>query len=350
MIKIAIIGTGWWAGVHAGEYAKDPRTKLVAVCGTSIGKAAAFAAEHGAERAYDNFSAMLADGNVDAVAIVTPDCTHCDYAIMALEAGLHVICEKPLAFCVEEATRMAEAAKRSGRVNMVNFSYRKSAALYKAVEMVKAGELGRIYHAEAKYFQNWLLSKDQGDWRNERKWLWRLSSAHGSKGALGDTGVHILDFATLPLGKARNLHCRLKTFDKAPDGRIGEYVLDVNDTALIDMEMESGALLNVQVTRMACGHPNKVSLCIYGEKAAIDIDLDRGWDSLKIARLDADGRQLDWETLNLAPLPSIFTRFIDAVGKGRLEEPDFARGLEIQSLLEACEKSDQEAGTAITVG
>jgi len=340
MIKLAILGTGWWAGVHADEYAKDPRTSVVAVCGTSQNKAQAFATERGIPRAYGDFETLLADGGIDAVAVVTPDKTHCKYSIRALEAGLHVLCEKPLAYTLEEAKRMATAATKSGRVNMVNFSYRKSAALARAVKMVKKGELGHIYHAEARYLQNWLLAKDQGDWRTERKWLWRLSTAHGSKGALGDIGVHILDFATLPLGPVKSIHCRMKTFDKAPGNRIGEYALDANDSALMDMEFESGTLCNIAVTRLANGRPNKVTLAIYGEKASINIDLDESWDVLEVAKLSAEGKQLPWERIECPPEPSIYQSFINGIENGTKPQPDFARGLEIQKLLDACEHSE----------
>jgi predicted dehydrogenase len=338
MTRLAIIGTGWWAGVHAGEFSRDPRVKIVAVCGTSEEKAAAFAKERGIPRSYADFEALLADGEVDAVAVVTPDKTHCAFATRALEAGLHVLCEKPLAFTLEEAGRMAAAAAKSGRVNMVNFSYRKSAALAKAEQMVKDGELGRIFHAEARYLQSWLLAKDMGDWRTESKWLWRLSTAHGSKGALGDTGVHILDFATLPLGPVKNLGCRLKTFDKTPGNRIGQYSIDANDSALIDIEFENGALCNISVTRLAIGRPNKVALEIYGEKAALSIDLDKGWDVLEVARLDAQDKQLPWERVECPPQRSIYERFMDGIENGTNPQPDFARGLEIQGLLDACER------------
>ncbi len=338
MIRIAIVGTGWWAGVHAAEFAKDERACIVAVCGTSLEKAAAFASEHGIARYYADLDAMLADGGLDAVAIVTPDHTHCPQVLKVLEAGLHVLCEKPLAFSVEEARLMADAAAKSGKVNMVNLSYRKSAALHAAADMLRRGELGRVFHAEARYLQNWLLASDQGDWRSERKWLWRLSSAHGSKGALGDIGVHILDFATLPLGPVKNIRCRMKTFDKAPGGRIGEYLMDVNDSALIDMELQSGALCSISLTRLACGRPNKVSLCIYAEKGSIDIDLDEGWDRMKVARIGPDGGQGAWESVELPERDSLYRAFVSAVLEGRGGEPDFARGLEIQRLLEACEK------------
>ena len=81
---------------------------------------------------------------------------------------------------------------------MVNFSYRNASAINKTHKLIKKNSIGEIIHVEASYLQSWLVSKAWGEWEKESKWLWRLSSKHGSKGVLGDVGVHILDFATYP--------------------------------------------------------------------------------------------------------------------------------------------------------
>ena len=106
---------------------------------------------------------------------------------------------------------------------MVNFSYRNSPAIHKAFELVQSGELGEIIHLEASYLQSWLVSKSWGDWRKEHRWLWRLSTVHGSKGTLGDIGVHILDFATYPVGPLESIACTLRTFSKVKGGEDWEF-------------------------------------------------------------------------------------------------------------------------------
>jgi predicted dehydrogenase len=97
-------------------------------------------------------------------------------------------------------------------------------------------------HIEASYLQSWLPSKFWGDWRTTPTWLWRLSAGHGSKGALGDVGVHIIDFATYPVGHISSVCCRLKAFRKAPRDRVGEYVLDANDSAVLSIEEHPGGI------------------------------------------------------------------------------------------------------------
>jgi predicted dehydrogenase len=117
-----------------------------------------------------------------------------------LRQGKHVLCEKPLATRYPDALAMAEAAAEAGVVNMVNLSYRNVPALQAAARMVAEGAIGPVRHFEASYLQSWLTQPAWGDWKTESQWLWRLSTAHGSKGVLGDVGIHILDYATFIAG------------------------------------------------------------------------------------------------------------------------------------------------------
>ena len=88
--------------------------------------------------------------------------------------------------------------------------------------LVEDGMVGEVRHIDAAYLQSWLVGTHWGDWRTEERWLWRLSGAHGSRGVLGDVGIHILDFASYVADqKPRSVHCRLKTFGKAEGDRIG---------------------------------------------------------------------------------------------------------------------------------
>ena len=107
-----------------------------------------------------------------------------------------MLCEKPLAVDHGEALRMAKAAHAAAVVHLVNFSYRNWSALQGIARAVARGAIGELRHVEASYLQAWLVSHAWGEWRKQPQWLWRLSSKHGSKGALGDLGVHIVDFAT----------------------------------------------------------------------------------------------------------------------------------------------------------
>jgi predicted dehydrogenase len=235
---------------------------------------------------------------------------------------------------------MARAAKRAGVINMVNFSYRNSSALQKAAELVRNGELGEIVHVEASYLQSWLSSQIWGDWKTTPSWLWRLSSKHGSKGVLGDVGVHILDFASLPVGPIRRIQARLKTFTKLKGKRMGEYPLDANDSALLQVEYANGALGVIHTTRWATGHANSLFLRIHGTKGALRLDLDKSYNELEVCLAD-NIHKAKWITIKAPSTPIIYERFITAIRTDKAGEPDFARGAEIQRALDACFESDK---------
>lgn len=342
MVRIGIIGTGGMARQHALEFAKNPAVKIVAACDVDAARVAAFNKQHGIANACTSAAELLARADVDAVSIVTPDSTHCALSIQALEAGKHVLCEKPLATCHADALRMVAAARKAGTITMVNFSYRNSSAIHRAAEMVRNGDLGTIYHVEAHYLQSWLVNNDWGVWQESPGWLWRLSTAHGSKGVLGDVGVHLLDFASYPVGPVASVRCHLKTFDKAPGGKVRDYTLDANDSAYINVEFASGAVGSLVTTRLAQGHMNSVWLAIHGSKGAVRIDLDRSYEMLERCRPDAQGRLRPWEYIDCGRTPSIYERFVTSVETGVNDQPDFARGAHIQDLLDSCEQSQAQ--------
>ena len=340
-IRIGIVGTGGMANCHATEFLKIPGVELAAVCDVDAKRAGEFAATHGGSAAvFTDFKKLLLEGGVDAVSNVTPDSLHAPLSLQAIAAGKHILCEKPLATNHADALRMARAAKKAGVINMVNFSYRNSSAIQTAAQLVRDGKLGEIVHVEASYLQSWLSSQIWGDWKTTPAWLWRLSSKHGSKGVLGDVGVHILDFATFPVGEIKSINARLKTFSNLKGKRMGEYPLDANDSALMQVEYANGALGVIHTTRWATGHANSLYLRVHGTKGALRLDLDKSYNELEVC-LGKDIHKANWKTIKASQTPSIYERFISAVRSGKQGEPDFARGAEIQKALDACFESDR---------
>jgi predicted dehydrogenase len=311
----------------------------VACCDIAAGRAAEFADRFGIARSYDEPEAFFDDPALDAVSIVTSDEAHARLALSALERRLHVLCEKPLATSVDDAERMSRAARNAGVVNMVNFSYRRSSALEGARRMVTAGRLGALRHFEAHYLQSWLVSGKWGAWRTDPKWLWRLSTAHGSGGVLGDIGVHLLDFVTFAAGDAEWVECRLKTFSKAEGDRVGDYTLDANDTAIVTLRLKNGAIGTLNMSRWATGHLNSILLSLHGDRGAVRIDLDRSYDEMAVC-VGPDVEEATWKARTFKPAPSVLERFIKSVRSGRREGPDFERGAAVQRLLAACFESN----------
>ena len=346
MIRLAIIGTGGMANAHAKGFKGAGGAELVACCDIDAKRAESFAAQHGFARAYGDAGEMLAAEKLDAVSIVTPNRSHCELSLAALKRRLHVMCEKPLAMNAAEARRMFRAARQAGAVTMVNFSYRQSAALEKARDLVQAGELGRLTHVEASYLQSWLCAKGWGDWRKKPALLWRLNRAAGGSGTLGDLGCHILDFASRVAGDITELSCKLARFDKGvPGERLGGYKLDADDSVFVTARFASGAVGTIHTTRWAPGHNNSLRLRVYGDQGAVDIDLDRSYETLRVCLGEVGRDHAAWTELKLAARESNMARFLRAVRDGKPESPTFEDGFKIQACLDACLQSDRTGRT-----
>ncbi len=339
-VRLAVIGTGGMANCHAENFRKNPACRIVAACDVDAARVKAFAEKHKVPQTFASAEDLLEGAEFDAVTVVTPDAFHAPVALLCLKAGKHVLCEKPLALNYKDAKKMAVAAKRAGVVNMVNFSYRDWPCIQAAAAAIRRGEIGEIRHVEASYLQAWLASAVWGDWRKNPAWLWRLSSSH-SKGALGDVGVHIIDYATFPCGPLKEVYCRMRAFPKAPGNRLGDYKLDANDSAVLNVEFASGALGTIHTSRWVAGHANRLALKIAGTKGTISMDSDLSTTSYKVCK----GKQVDkgeWFEVACKPAPSNYQRFISAIRSGKPGEADFARGAEVQKVLDACFVSESK--------
>lgn len=344
MIRLAIIGTGGMGNEHARQYADIPGCKVVAACDAIEPRVKEFASKYDIPETFTDVDSLLKFGAFDAVSNVTPDTFHAPISEKVIRAGKHILCEKPLAVNYPDAVRMRDAAHKAKLINMVNFSYRGSSALETARDLVEAGKIGRVIHFEAHYLQSWLSSKIWGDWRSSDTWLWRLSTDHGSQGTLGDIGVHTFEMATLPTGPVQSVHCRLKTFDKAPGNKVGKYDLDANDSAIITVESENGGFGTVHLTRWATGYANRLAMTLHGDEGALRIVLSDGVDDLDVC-LGEDVDTCTWKKYDCDPVPNVYNRFIRSIQTQVNAQPDFARGAEVQQILDACFLSAAENRT-----
>lgn len=347
MVRVLIVGTGGMAHDHAKAYRAMDGVDLVAGVDTNAENLAAFQAEHDIPHGFSAVEDALAWGAFDAVSNVTPDGVHHRTTIPLLAAGKHVLCEKPLATNARDADAMAAAASSAGVVNMVNLTYRNVPALMAAADLVATGHIGDVRHFEASYLQSWLTQPAWGDWRTEKQWLWRLSSAHGSLGVLGDVGVHILDFATFAAGAtARDLSCRLTTFDKAERNRIGEYVLDANDSFSMHLTLQNGAAGVIHASRFASGHINDLRLRLYGTRGAVEVSFE---GSISRLRRCSDLETATWVNVEAPTIDTNYIRFIAAIRTGSGVAPDFARGAALQHALDRAVQSDADGCRSLPV-
>ena len=270
-IRLGMVGGGQGAfigAVHRIAARIDDQYELVAGALSSQRKRAIDSAlELGIarERAYGDFEEMAKaeakrkDG-IEVVAIVTPNHMHAGPAKAFLKAGIHVICDKPLALNAAEAMELVKLTKKTGKIFALTHNYTGYPMIRQARQMIAAGELGEIRHVQAEYVQDWLTERleatgqKQADWRTDPK-------RSGAGGALGDIGTHAYNLACFVTGLTLDSLCAdLTTFVK---GR----KLDDNDNILL--RFKGGAKGMLWASQVAPGNENGVTLRVYGSKGGI---------------------------------------------------------------------------------
>jgi predicted dehydrogenase len=345
VIRVGIVGTGNMAHAHADAFKRILGVELTSCLDVVPGRAQEFQRRHGVKHVAADLDDLLE--RCHAVSVVTPDRFHAELSIKALRAGKHVLCEKPLSVTLSEAKRVAREARKAsqkGVRHLINFTYRRSAASEKAMALVKEGILGDVRHVHGFYLQTWLSAPVWGHWSKEA-WLWRLKRGAGPGGALADIGSHILDLATAVSGSVKRIRCDLRTFPKITEEgkavtRWNGKPLDANDTAVIELEFQSGAIGVLHATRWATGHKNHLRLEVHGTKGALMLDLDRNAEVISTCS-GGDALSVTWRTQRLRPISNLYQRFIRSIRVGTQAEPSLLRGAQVQAYLDACERSSR---------
>ena len=353
-VKVGIVGTGLMGRRHAREYHAIRNADLSACYDVNTKRARTFAKQHQIPKVASSLDDLIDVS--DAISVVTPDATHAKLAMKVLSSGKHLLCEKPLTTTLANARKVArkaaQAQQKEGVVHMMNFSYRDSSAVQEAIRLVNHGDLGEIRHVHSSYLQSWLSTSIWGDWHSQ-PFLWRLETENGSGGVLGDVGCHLLDLVTAVAGDLEAVDCRFGTFPKLhKSGRKlrtwkGKK-LDANDTAIIDLHFASGALGVCHTTRWATGHANSITLAVYGTLGALRIDLDEGFNRLNLC-LGEKRHKAKWTTRKVRTTPSIYQRFIRSIKTATNDQPDIIRGAQVQSYLDACERSAKRNGATTKI-
>ena len=344
-MRLLILGTGGMARAHAENFQAIKGVSLVGGVDTSPTRLKEFCKKFSIKKGFASLRDALEWGKFDAVANVTPDPVHHPTTMQCLAAGKHVFCEKPLAVNATDAFEMVAAQEKAGLVGMVNLTYRNFAPIQKMREIVDSGTLGTIRHVEASYLQSWLTQPAWGHWDREDQWLWRLSKAHGSTGALGDIGIHIVDFASYGTGlDVAEITCKLKAFHKAEGDQIGAYKLDANDSFTMQLGFANGAMGVVHASRWASGHINDLKLRAYGEKGGVEVGISqqKSWVKVSTGKNMLAGK---WVAKPVKDVPTNYQKFAAAVASGKTAEPSFRRAATIQKVLDSATQSDETGRT-----
>lgn len=201
-LGVAMIGYAFMGKAHSQAwrnvgivYDLPAEIKMVAVCGRNASNTQEAADRLGWDGIETDWKKLLTRSDIDIIDICTPGDSHAEIAIAALNAGKHVICEKPLANTVAEAELMVNAANANKNVkNMVAFNYRRVPAVALAKKMISDGKLGRIFHIRARYLQDWIVDPNF-------PLVWRLEKDKAGSGALGDIGAHAIDTTQFVTGQ-----------------------------------------------------------------------------------------------------------------------------------------------------
>jgi predicted dehydrogenase len=370
-----MIGYAFMGAAHsqawrtAGRFFDLPyRVDMAALGGRNADAARAAADRLGWSSVETDWRALVARDDVDLVDVCTPGDTHAEIAIAALEAGKHVLCEKPLANTVEEAeqmTRAAEAAAARGVRSMVGFNYRRVPALSLAQRIVASGRLGDLRHVRAQYLQDWISDP-------EFPLVWRLQREVAGSGALGDIGAHIVDAAQFVTGRTiTGVSAVTETFVKqrpllsstsgggqATGGsEMGEVTVD--DAAIFTARLTGGVLGVFEATRFATGRKNAIRLEVNGSRGSLAFDFEAmnellvhdaeadadvaGWTRIQVTEPDHPYVAAWWPPGHLIGYEHTFTHevvdLLADIAAGQDPIPSFADGLQVQRVLAAVEAS-----------
>ena len=271
-IRLGMVGGGQGAfigAVHRIAARLDDQFELVAgALSSNPERAKASAAELGlaADRSYGSFEEMAKaeaarpDG-IEAVSIVTPNHMHAPAARAFLEAGIHVICDKPMTTTVKEAEELAALVDKSGKVFVLTHNYTGYPMIRQAREMVANGELGELRLVQAEYPQDWLTEPAERSGSKQAEW--RTDPARsGAGGAIGDIGTHAYNLAGFVTGlKAERLLAQLTSF---VEGR------PLDDDVQILLRYHGGARGMLWASQVAVGHENGLKLRVYGTKGGLE--------------------------------------------------------------------------------
>ena len=362
-IGVGLVGYRFMGRAHSNAYRQvvrffgvDPTPRLRALCGRNEQAVRAAAASLGWEDYETDYTRMLEREDVGLVDISSSGDTHHEFALAALEAGKHVLCEKPLANTLSEAREMVEAAERSSTVSMVCHNYRRVPAVQLAKRLLDGGRLGKIRHWRAVYLQDWLLDPNA-------PMSWRLRKETGGAGPLADLGSHLVDLAHFLVGPITEVIGTAETFVKerpieGTDGaETGEVT--VNDSAAFLARFENGAIGTFETSPMIPGRKAKESFEINGSEGSLVFDLERmnelqvyfeedppeasGFRTVLVTEPEHPYMEGWWPPGHIVGYEHTFVHtvkdLLDGIKTGVEPSPTFEDGYRCQAVLDAVERS-----------
>ncbi|MFC9691670.1 Gfo/Idh/MocA family protein [Kribbella sp. NPDC056951] len=354
-LKVGIVGGGFMGRVH-GRSALVSGAQIVGAVGSSPARAEAAAEASGAERGYETLADLLA-ADVDVIHVCTPNNTHREVTLQALAAGKHVICEKPLATSVADATGLEAAAHEAGLVGAVPFVYRYHPMVRELRARLAAGEAGVITSLHGSYLQDWLAGADDQNWRVD-------DETGGPSRTFADIGSHWCDLTEFVTGdRIAAISAQLRTVNAVRGG----HEVRTEDLATAQFRTEAGVVGTIVVSQVAAGRKNRLYLEVSGTDGSFGFDQedpDRLWAGRRTASqiLTRDPDTLSPGAARVNRLPAghaqgyqdAFDSFVADSYAAVLGDrpdglPDFAAGARSAQLIDAVLRSAAADSSWITV-
>lgn len=342
-LKIGIIGSGGIAqGAHMKGYAAIPDLcEMVAVCDVNPETAKKAAEMYKVPKQYTDYHELLADKEIDAVSVATPNKFHVGPTVDALKAGKHVLCEKPLGMNAEECRLMCKTAKETGKLLQVGLNMRFSGQAQFLKKYIDNGHMGDIYYARAQALRR----------RGVPGWGVFIDKELQGGGPLIDIGVHILDLTLTMMGYPKPVSASGKTWDtlgKNPDlwNAWGDYdrsKFTVEDFAVGLIKFDNGAVVVLESSFMANLDREEFKTQLFGTKAGADL---KGWgdDAIEIYT-EQDKQLFNMRPRNIGNVDSTHVEevkaFVDAILNDKPSPVPGENGLILNAIFDALYKSSE---------
>jgi predicted dehydrogenase len=361
-IGVALIGTGFMGKCHAMAYGAVkavfgdvPNIDRVTLCDVDEAHTKKKAAEFGFAKATTNWRDLLADSKIGLISITTPNGSHREMAVAALEAGKHVWCEKPMALTLDDAEAMLAAAKKSKRVTALGYGYLRNPVLQTAKRLIAEGAIGAVHDFRGSVDEDYMADPTL-------PWSWRLRSKDAGLGTLGDLTCHLVSLAHELVGEIGSLCAmadvvhRMRPLKDAA-GKFAEVEND--DIAHAVVRFRNGARGTLASSRIAHGKKNGLKVEIHGSKGILSIDNER-MNELNLYQAEGPALTRGFRNVLSGPLHPPYDKFCPAPGHGLgfndlkvmelyeivnalggrpSQQIDFARGFAIEKVIHAFARS-----------
>lgn len=349
-VKVGVIGTSWFAdATHLPILANYKRAALMAVCGRNRGRAEEMAAKYAVPQVFTDYRQMIDKGDLDAVIVVAPDDMHYEMIMAALDAGLHVLCEKPVALNANHAKEMYAKAEEAGVKHMVNFTWRWLPGNRYLKQRLDNGHLGQMYHGAFRYIAGYGRSSG---------YSWRFDGDRAN-GILGDLGSHLIDLARWYMGDIVSVSAHLANLVVRTNEN-AQPAPPANDAAMLTLSFASGALASLEISAVAhtAERVQEQSVTLYGINGTLETQFRFGMPHYSVRGASSD--QESFAELNIPqsllegvsdinPFGWMFEQpvgarlFIDCILDDQSAQPSLHDGYKAQQVIDAALLSHESA-------